>query len=54
MFNSESSYASEEYNFTKYNTLQQVLTYIFLCHAYGPLLETMWSIHGTLVLWMDQ
>jgi hypothetical protein len=48
------SYVNKECSFTKHSTLLHVWTYIFLCYAYGPLKETVWSIHGTLVLWMDQ
>jgi len=47
-------FASQEYNFTKYTTLLHAQIYILLCHAYGPLMERAWSVHGTLLLWMDQ
>jgi len=29
-------------------------TYIFMYCAFDPLMETVRSIYGTLVLWMDQ
>lgn len=53
-FNSDSSYVSREYNVTKHNTLLHVWTYIFLYLSYDPLIETVWSMNGTVVLWMDQ
>jgi hypothetical protein len=31
-----------------------VYTYIFLCYAYCPLMDLVSSIHGTLLLWVDQ
>jgi hypothetical protein len=50
LFHSENSYVSKEYSFTKHNTLLHAYTYIFLRNAYGPLMQTVWSIHGILVL----
>ena len=53
--NSDSSYVSKEYNFTKYNnTILSVQTYIFLYHIYGLLVGIVRYIHGTLELQMDQ
>jgi len=34
------------YIFTKYNTLLNKQTYICLYYAYGPLMGTVWPIHG--------
>ena len=53
-FNSDSSYVSKKYSFTKYNTLLNVQTYIFLYYGYGPLMSTVWPIYGTLVPWIGQ
>ena len=53
-FHSGKFFVSKEWMFTKYNTLMYVQTYIFLRYACSPLIETVWSTPGTLVLWMDQ
>jgi hypothetical protein len=33
---------------------QHVSTHVFLYYAYGPLMGTVWSFQGTLVLWMGR
>jgi len=53
-FHSQNSYISKEYSFTKYNKILHECTYIFLRNAYGPLMQTVRSFHGILLLWMDQ